>query len=78
MDKSMMLKCVDWRDGGTVFVTLVKLSCCKIYDEYKGVSKARRKILYYLHDLLIHINYMRSGVLNCTLLVTTQGVRTSS
>lgn len=38
-----MLKSVGWRDGGTVFVILVNLSCCKIYDEYKGVSKAKEE-----------------------------------
>jgi len=39
----MMLKSVGWRDGGRVFVNLVNLSCCKIYDEYKGVSKAKEE-----------------------------------
>jgi hypothetical protein len=40
MVKSMMLKSVGWRNRGTVCLILVKLTCCKIYDEYKGVSKA--------------------------------------
>jgi len=43
MVESMMLKSVGWRDGGTVFVILVILSCCKIYDKYKGVSKAKEE-----------------------------------
>ena len=43
MVKSMMLKSAGWRDGGKIFIILVNLSCCKIYDEYKGVSKAKQE-----------------------------------
>jgi len=43
MAKVMMLKSVGWRDGVTVFVTLVNLSRCKFYDEYKCVSKTKEE-----------------------------------